>query len=72
MLSERQAFRAARSFIEQFNDREKSEALMVLVGDMKEGTWPSDPLMTDDPARWHDWVKCVDRVVTEPCPAPRN
>lgn len=63
MLSERDAFRAARYFIEQFNEREHSETLMLLVGWMAEGTWPRDPLTTADPAQWHDWVASVDRVL---------
>lgn len=65
MLTERAAFRAARYFIEQFNTRAKSEALELWVGWMTEGTWPSDPLETADPAQWHDWVACVDRVASE-------
>lgn len=65
MLTEREAFRSVRYFIEQFNDREKSEALYLLVHWMEEGTWPRDPLETADPAQWHDWVKCVDRVVAD-------
>ena len=68
VLSEREAFRAARYFIEQFNERERSDALMLLVGWMAEGTWPTDPLETSDPAQWHDWVSCVDRVVGERTP----
>jgi hypothetical protein len=32
---------------------------------MSEGDWESDPLETADPAQWHDWVACVDRVVAE-------
>jgi hypothetical protein len=63
MLTEREAFRAARYFLEQFNEREKSEGLMLLIHWMDEGSWPEDPLMTADPAQWHDWVASVDRVV---------
>lgn len=62
-LTEREAFRAARYFIEQFNEREKSEALELLIGWMAEGTW-DDPLETSDPAQWYDWVQSVDRVLT--------
>jgi hypothetical protein len=65
MLTEREAFRAARYFIEQFNEREQSDALMLLVVWMTEGTWPQDRLMTSDPAQWHDWVASVDRVVAD-------
>jgi hypothetical protein len=65
MLTEREAFHAARYFIEQFNEREKSEALTLWVHWMSEGDWESDPLETADPAQWHDWVACVDRVVAE-------
>lgn len=65
MLTEREAFRAARYFIEQFNEREKSEALMLLVAWMSEGTWPDDREQTSDPAQWFDWVACVDRVLSE-------
>ena len=64
MLTEREAFRAARYFIEQFNERERSEALMLWIGWMDEGTW-TDPLETADPAQWHDWVASVDRVLSE-------
>ena len=31
MLAEREAFRAARYFLEQVNDRERSEAVMLLI-----------------------------------------
>jgi len=65
VLSEREAFRAARYFLEQFNEREKSERIMLLIGWMREGTWPLDPLMTSDPAQWHDWERSVDRVIAE-------
>jgi len=63
LLTEREAFRAARFFLEQFNEREKSEALMLLIGWMEEGTWATDPLETSDPAQWHDWTASVDRVL---------
>lgn len=65
MLTEREAFRAARYFIEQFNEREKSEILMLWVQWMDEDTWPTDPLVTADPAQWHDWVASVDRVIAD-------
>jgi hypothetical protein len=65
MLSEREAFRAARYFIEQFNEREKSDALTLWIGWMDEGTWDSDPSQTADPAQWHDWVASVDRVIEQ-------
>jgi hypothetical protein len=64
-LTEREAFRAARYFLEQFNVREKSDALMLLIGWMEEGTWEHDPAETADPAQWHDWAACVDRVIDE-------
>jgi len=64
-LTEREAFRAARYFLEQFNEREKSDALTMLVSWMAEGTWEHDPGETLDPAQWHDWVTCVDRVISE-------
>ena len=67
LLTEREAFRAARYFIEQFNEREQSDRLRLWVGWMAEGTW-SDPLETADPAQWHDWVAAVDRVLREPAP----
>lgn len=63
-LTEREAFRAARYFIEQFNEREKSEGLELLVEWMSEGKW-NDPLATSDPAQWYDWVKSVDRVMAD-------
>jgi hypothetical protein len=65
MLTEREAFRAARYFLEQFNEREHSQAVMLLIGWMEEGSWEHDALETDDPAQWHDWVASVDRVVAE-------
>jgi len=64
MLTGREAFRAARYFLEQFNEREKSDAIWMLIDWMGEGAW-QDPLMTDDPAQWHDWVSSVDRVVAD-------
>ena len=68
MLTEREAFHAARYFLEKFNERERSDALMLLIGWMREGSWDHDPLETDDPAQWHDWVASVDRVVAERTP----
>src|SRR4051812_1155570 len=65
MLTEREAFHAARYFIEQFNERERYEGLYLWVADMAEEGWPNDPEVTADPAQWHDWVACVDRVLSE-------
>jgi len=62
-LTEREAFRAARCFLEQFNEREHSEAIMLLIGWMEEGSWTHDSLETRDPAQWGDWSASVDRVV---------
>lgn len=62
-LTEREAFRAARCFLEQFNEREHSDAIMLLIGWMEEGSWPHDPRETSDPAQWGDWSTSVDRVV---------
>jgi hypothetical protein len=64
-LTEREAFRAARYFLEQFNQRERSDALDLLVSWMQEGTWEHDPGETLDPAQWYDWASCVDRVISE-------
>lgn len=54
-------FTAARYFIERSNEREKSEALVLL------GHWmapqAADPKDTNDPAQWDDWRACVDRVL---------
>jgi hypothetical protein len=63
-LTEREAFVATWYFIEQFNEREKSDALAMWIDWVRVGDW-DDPLMTNDPAQWHDWVKCVERVVAE-------
>lgn len=65
MLTEREAFRAARCFLEQFNERERLDAVMLLIGWMEEGSWEHGPLETADPAQWHDWVASVDRVIAE-------
>lgn len=65
LLTEREAFRAARYFIEQFNEREKSEALSLWLGWMAEGTWEDDAGTTADPAQWRDWMASVDRVIAE-------
>lgn len=65
MLSEREAFHACRYFLEQFNEREKSDALALLIGWMSEGTWEHNPEETADPAQWHDWVASVDKVIAE-------
>ena len=62
-LTEREAFRAARYFLEQFNEREKSDGITLLISWMQEGSWSTDPLETSDPAQWFDWVASVDRVV---------
>lgn len=65
LLTEREGFRAARCFLEQFNERENSEAVELLIGWMKEGAWPDDPLETADPAQWSDWVAAVERAIAE-------
>lgn len=70
-LTEREAFRAARYFLEQYNEREKSESVELLIGWMEEGTWPHDPAATADPAQRHDWTSAVDRVVSERDSGPR-
>lgn len=62
-LDEREAFRACREFLSQYNQREKSEALDQLIRWMGEGSWEHDALETADPAQWHDWVRSVDQVV---------
>jgi hypothetical protein len=64
-LTEREAFRAARYFLEQFNEREGSDAITLLLAWMEEGLWAHDRLETADPAQWHDWVQSVDRVIVE-------
>ena len=64
-LTEREAFRAARYFLQQFNDRDHSERISQLIGWMDQGTWLGDPDATSDPAQWFDWVACVDRVLAE-------
>lgn len=64
-LSEREAFRAVRCFLEQYNEREKSESLAQLIRWMEEGTWEHDAFESADPAQWHDWVACVDRVLPD-------
>src|SRR5260221_9148702 len=62
-LTEREAFRASRCFLEQFNDCKGSDAVMLLIGWMEEGTWEHDPLEAHDPAQWGLWSRSVDRVV---------
>jgi hypothetical protein len=47
------------------NERERSDAIMLLIRWMEEDSWEHDPLETSDPAQWHDWVTCVDRVIAE-------
>lgn len=70
-LTEREAFRAARRFLEQFNEREKSEAIDLLISWMEEGMW-QNPLETADPAQWYDWVDSVDQVLAEPDDPPHG
>jgi hypothetical protein len=65
MLTEREAFRAARYFLEQFNERERSDAIALLIGWMEEGWWDHDPSETFDPAQWADWTASVDRVLAD-------
>lgn len=65
VLSEREAFRAARIFLAQFNERERSDSIDLLVSWMTEETWGSNPLETADPAQWHDWMRSVDQVIAE-------
>jgi hypothetical protein len=67
-LTEVEAFRAARYFIEQFNEREKSDALILLVHWMESAS--GDATDTNDPAQWHDWVRSVDRALSEEEPQP--
>jgi hypothetical protein len=63
LLVNEKRFRACRQFLQRFNEREKSEAIELLIGWMEEGSRPQSPLETRDPAQWHDWVKSVDELV---------
>ena len=64
-LTEREAFRAVRYFIEQFNEREKSPVLALWLNWMDDGSAHTPPQETWDPAQWSDWTACVDRVLSE-------
>ncbi len=65
MLTVVQAFRAMRYFLEQYNQRERSESVGQLVRWTEQGTW-EDPESTADPAQWFDWVAAVERALAEP------
>jgi hypothetical protein len=62
-LTVQQAFQAMRHFLEQFNEREHSESIVLLLDWMTQGTW-ADPQMTADPAQWHDWLASVERALS--------
>lgn len=66
LMTVEQAFRACREFIRQFNERERSETLTLLVESwMEQGVSDHDPLETGDPAQWHDWLSSVERTLAE-------
>lgn len=65
-LTEVEAFTAARLFIEQFNEREKSDALTLLIHWMEADG--EDPTETNDPAQWHDWLSSVERALAGRAP----
>ena len=64
-LTEREALRAARFFLEQFNERERSDAILLLIHWMGEVGPASEPPQTADPAQWTDWTASVDRALAE-------
>jgi len=61
MMSEREAFKAMRLFLEQFYARAGNDMATLLadIGIEADG----QPL---DPAAWSDWLQCVEQVGQEP------
>lgn len=64
-LTEREALRAARYFLEQFSEREGSDVILLLIHWMDEVGPRSEPPQTADPAQWSDWTVSVDRALAE-------
>jgi hypothetical protein len=59
-LSVEQAFRAKRYFLKQFDERDHSENIAMLL------RWteldPTNGGVTYDPAQWHDWLAAIERA----------
>ena len=70
VLTQREAVKAARYFLEQFNEREKSEGIELLIGWMTRDRGSTIRWRHQIPAQWHDWVTTpvVDRVMAERTP----
>ena len=68
MLTVTEAYEAAYRFVSQYTDRERdSEALQLMLVSMRP---VDDYAMTNDPASWEDWLKCVADAGKGPSPRP--
>jgi hypothetical protein len=71
-LTEAEAFRAMRCFLEQFFRSAGNDVATLLVDiSIVVGNEPWQPDgSTHDPAAWDDWLKCVDDVAQAGDPPP--
>lgn len=58
-MTEMDAFQAMQLFLEEYYKRTGSDDIGSLLGDL---ILLSD-CKTADPAAWHDWMQCVDKIM---------
>ena len=69
MLTVYQAYEAAYRFVAQYCRREPVEPLMLMMVAMEP---KGDHYVTDDPASWSDWQRCLQETLHgAPIPKPR-
>ncbi|MFN8524645.1 MAG: hypothetical protein U0821_16230 [Chloroflexota bacterium] len=57
-----QAYRAMYYFVRQYQERGGSREILLMLDDMMYDGRDS----TSDPATWRDWMKCVEKSLSEP------
>ncbi len=63
-----QAYEAAYRFVAQYYERERIVPLMLMLHAMRP---VDDHYLTNDPASWSDWERCVQETLHgEPLPSP--
>ena len=67
-LTTEQGYEAAYRFVAQYYERERIVPFMLMLTSM---TPTADRERTNDPAAWHDWLRCVEETLAgNPLPLP--
>jgi hypothetical protein len=61
-LSTHQAYEAAYRFVAQYYERERIVPLLLMLVAMEP---KADHYLTNDPASWSDWEKCVELTLAD-------